>query len=87
MREHMRAELTMAALTMAVQRRRPGAGLIDHSDRGSQYAAGDYRKILQAAAITQSISRKGNWMTLPVCGAARMRYDTYRLTLRTSKSE
>jgi len=32
MREHMRAELTMAALTMAVQRRRPGPGLIDHSD-------------------------------------------------------
>jgi transposase InsO family protein len=32
MREHMRAELTMAALTMAVQRRRPRAGLIHHSD-------------------------------------------------------
>ncbi len=42
MREHMRAELTMAALTMAVQRRRPRAGLIHHADRGSQYAAGDY---------------------------------------------
>ena len=36
MREHMRAELTVAALTMAVQRRRPGVGLIHHSDRGSQ---------------------------------------------------
>jgi putative transposase len=60
MREHMRAELTMAALTMAIQRRRPGAGLTHHSDRGSQYAAGDYRKILQAAAITQSMSRKAN---------------------------
>ena len=32
MREHMRAELTMAALTMAIQRRRPGPGLIHHSD-------------------------------------------------------
>ena len=42
MRDHMRAELTVAALTMAIQRRRPGAGLIHHSDRGSQYAAGDY---------------------------------------------
>src|SRR5262249_461820 len=41
MREHMRAELTIAALTMAIQRRRPGAGLIHHSDRGSQYAAGE----------------------------------------------
>jgi hypothetical protein len=36
MREHMRAELTIAALTMALQRRRPGPGLIHHSDRGSQ---------------------------------------------------
>ena len=36
MREHMRAELTIAALTMAIQRQRPGAGLIHHSDRGSQ---------------------------------------------------
>jgi transposase InsO family protein len=32
----MRAELTIAALTMAIQRQRPGAGLIHHSDRGSQ---------------------------------------------------
>jgi len=47
----MRAELNIAALTMAIQRRRPGAGLIHHSDRGSKYAAGDYRDILQAAAI------------------------------------
>ena len=60
MREHMRAELTIAALTMAVQRRRPRAGLIHHADRGSHYAASDYRKILQAAAITPSMSRKPN---------------------------
>jgi putative transposase len=67
MREHMRAELTMAALTMAIQRRRPGPSLIHHSDRGSQYAAGDYRKILQAAAITPSMSRKGNcWDNAPM---------------------
>src|SRR3954469_12689024 len=60
MREHMRAELTMAALTMAVQRRRPRAGLIHHADRASHYAAGDYRNIPQAAAITPSMSRKPN---------------------------
>ena len=66
MREHMRAELTMAALTMAIQRRRPGPGLIHHSDRGSQYAAGDYRKTRQAAAIAQSMSRKANcWGNAP----------------------
>jgi putative transposase len=67
MREHMRAELTMAALTMTIQRRRPGPGLIHHSDRGSQYAAGDDRKILQAATITQSMSRKPNcWDNAPM---------------------
>src|SRR4051794_6126816 len=67
MRDHMRAELTIAALTMAIQRRRPGPGLIHHSDRGSQYAAGDYRKILQGAAITQSMSRKANcWDNAPM---------------------
>jgi transposase InsO family protein len=36
MREHMRAGLTVAALTMAIQRRRAGPGLIHHWDRGSQ---------------------------------------------------
>jgi putative transposase len=67
MREHMRAELTIAALTMAIQRQRPAAGLIHHSDRGSQYAASDYRNILQAAAITQSMSRKANcWDNAPM---------------------
>jgi putative transposase len=67
MRDHMRAELTIAALTMAIQRRRPGAGLIHHSDRGSQYAAGDYRDILQVAAITQSMTRKANcWDNAPM---------------------
>jgi putative transposase len=67
MRDHIRAELTIAALTMAIQRRRPGPDLVHHSDRGSQYAAGDYRKILQAATITQSMSRKGNcWDNAPM---------------------
>jgi transposase InsO family protein len=67
MRGHMRAELTIAALTMAIQRRPPAAGLIHHSDRGSQYAAGDYGKILKAAAIRQSMSRKANcWDNAPM---------------------
>ena len=67
MREHMRAELTIAALIMPIQRRRPGAGLIHHSDRGSQYAASQYRDILQAAAITPSMSRKANcWDNAPM---------------------
>ena len=52
---------------MAIQRRRPGAGLIHHSDRGSQYAAIECRDILRAAAITQSMSRKANcWDNAPM---------------------
>src|SRR3954454_241780 len=60
MREHMRAQLTMAALTMPVQRLRPRAGLIHDAERGSQCAASDYRNIPQAAVITPSMSRKPN---------------------------
>ena len=67
MRDHMRAELTIAALTMAIQRQKPPPGLIHHSDRGSQYAATDYRKVLDGAAMIQSMSRKGNcWDNAPM---------------------
>jgi transposase InsO family protein len=60
MREHMRAELACAALTMAIQRQRPPPGLLQHSDRGSQYAADDYRRLLGASKMRQSMSRRGN---------------------------
>ena len=50
------AELTIAALTMAIQRQKPLPGLIHHSDRGSQYAGADYRKVLSAAGMIQSMS-------------------------------
>ena len=116
MRDHMRAELTIAALTMAIQRQKPPPGLVHHSDRGSQpgfnhrrngrvssscssnasagvssqgfceprvegraplpqgvrrlftqYAAADYRKVLDAAGMIQSMSRKGNcWDNAPM---------------------
>jgi transposase InsO family protein len=67
MRDHMRAELTIAALTMAIQRQKPPPGLIHHSDRGSQYAAADYRKVLGMAGMIQSMSRKGNcWDNAPM---------------------
>ena len=67
MRDHMRTELPLAALTMAVQRQRPEPGLIHHSDRGSQYASHDYQKALIAADITPSMSRKGNcWDNAPM---------------------
>ncbi len=52
-------KLTMDALGMALGRRRPGPGLMHHSDRGSQYASGDYQAMLRANGITCSMSRKG----------------------------
>lgn len=60
MRDHLRAELAISALTMAVQRQRPGVGLVQHSDRGVQYACGDYQEVLSKAGITPSMSRRGN---------------------------
>jgi putative transposase len=52
--------LTLRALGMALDTRMPGAGLMHHTDRGSQYAANDYRKLLEARGITCSMSRKAN---------------------------
>lgn len=60
MRDHMRTELTLAALMMAAQRQRPAPGLVHHSDRGSQYAAGAYGDQLTAIGATASMSRTGN---------------------------
>jgi putative transposase len=60
MRDHMRTELTLAALMMAVQQQRPGAGLIHHSDRGSQYAASEYVSKLADYGMRQSMNRKGD---------------------------
>ncbi len=59
MRDHMRTELTSAALMMATQRQRPPAGLIRHSDRGSQYAAEAYRRQLADIHAIPSMSRAG----------------------------
>ncbi len=58
--ETLHASLAGRALTMAIQHRRPGQGLIHHSDRGVQYASGEYRAQLQAAGMEASMSRKGN---------------------------
>lgn len=60
MRDHLRAELAVSALTMAVRRQRPNAGLIHHGDRGVQYACGEYQDALSRAGITPSMSRRGN---------------------------
>jgi putative transposase len=52
--------LTLAALEAAVVNRRPAPGLIHHSDRGSQYAAKEYRDRLKELGMRGSMGRKGN---------------------------
>lgn len=52
--------LTLNALRMAVEWRRPRPGLIHHSDRGSQYACHEYRALLASLGMRQSMSRTGD---------------------------
>lgn len=52
--------LTLAALRMALSRRVVQPGLVHHSDRGSQYASGDYTQLLKDRGIDISMSRKAN---------------------------
>jgi len=53
-------QLTMAALEMALGRRRPLVGLIHHSDQGGQYACWDYQRMLADHGFECSMSRRGN---------------------------
>ena len=58
--------LVLAALRMALGTRRPPPGLLHHTDRGSQYASGDYQDALTRAGLVCSMSRKGNcWDNAP----------------------
>jgi putative transposase len=54
------AQLTLDALDMALAARSPAAGLVHHTDRGSQYASRDYRRALATRGLVCSMSRKGN---------------------------
>lgn len=67
MQPTLERRLVIDALEMALQNRKPAAGLLHHSDRGSQYASGDYQQLLSEAAMRCSMSRKGNcWDNAPV---------------------
>lgn len=55
----MERSLVIDALKAALANRRPASGLLFHSDRGSQYASGDYSDLLKNFAITASMSGKG----------------------------
>jgi putative transposase len=60
MEDHLRADLALAALDMALLARRPRPGqLVHHSDRGVQYACGDYTARLEDAGVIPSMSRGG----------------------------
>ena len=56
----MRTELALSALQMALDNRDNFAGLMHHSDRGSQYTSSDYKELLGAHGIVCSMSRKGD---------------------------
>jgi len=60
MGHRLTVELAEQALTMALANRNPRAGLLHHSDRGSQYAATSYQRLLDKHGISPSMSRKGN---------------------------
>ena len=60
MKDTLEASLATDALTMALWRRKPGPELLCHSDRGVQYASGDYQEILREHGIRCSMSRKGD---------------------------
>jgi putative transposase len=60
MSERMTTDLVIQALKRAIQIQPPRAGLIHHSDRGSQYAAHAYQRLLRTHHIITSMSRKGN---------------------------
>ena len=58
--DHMRIDLPLQALMMAIQRRRPAPGLVHHSDRGSQYTSAAYRAALDNVGAALSMSGTGN---------------------------
>jgi putative transposase len=67
MSDTMPQALTLGALRVALGWRDPDPGLLHHSDRGSQYAANDYRRVLTARGFTVSMSRKGDcWDNSPM---------------------
>jgi len=86
MSERIDTALVLKALAMALLHRRPPAKLLFHTDRGVQYASGDYRQALGNAGLIASMSRRGNcydnatmesfWSTLKLELVYRRPFDT-----------
>ena len=73
MRDHMRVELALAALMMAVQRQRPAPGILDHSDSGSQSAAEVYADQFAAIDAIAYMSRTATVTTIRPWRASSIR--------------
>ena len=67
MAEHMRAELVVEALEMAVWQRKPPVGLVHHSDQGSQYTALVFGQRCREAGISVSMGAQGSALDNAVC--------------------
>jgi putative transposase len=86
MSDRMKTELVTQALKSAYGLRRPGAGIIMHTDRGSQYASDSHRQLIKDYLMVQSMSRRANcwdnaamesfFKTLKVERVHRTRYET-----------
>jgi putative transposase len=86
MSDRMKTELVTQALKSAHGLRRPGAGIIMHTDRGSQYASASHRRLIKDYLMVQSMSRRANcwdnavmesfFKTLKVERVYRTRYET-----------
>jgi hypothetical protein len=63
----LEARLAVAALEMALERRRPAPGLVHHSDQGVQYARHDYVALLETHQVRMSMSRRGNHWDNATC--------------------
>jgi len=87
MSDRIDTTLVLKALAMALLHRRPPANLLFHSDRGVQYASGDYRQALSQAGLLASMSRRGNcydnaamesfWSTLKLEMVYRHDFETW----------
>ena len=93
MDDTMKVSLVNDALNMAITQRNPPAGLLWHTDRGSQYASYSHRDLLEENGIIQSMSRKGNCWDNAVAESffktlkSDLIYDTYFYTKKQAKQE
>ena len=78
MADHLRAELVVGALEMALARRRPGPGLVHHSDQGCQYTAVLFGKRCAKAGIEISMGSVGDCYDNAVC-------ETFHATIKKEK--